>query len=97
LPSNPNVPQRDNHQVPVNQQFSTRGSLPPNMNPPQFYVNQQPHGYYIQQQNIHQINQVNQVNRIPQHMPQSLIQPLHNQSQNQFKPIDFIQQGQQKL
>jgi hypothetical protein len=38
-----------------------------------------------------------QVQRVPQHMPQSLIPGQKIQSQTLFKPIDFIQSGQQRL
>lgn len=38
-----------------------------------------------------------QVQRVPQHMPQSMIPGQKIQSQTLFKPIDFIQSGQQRL
>lgn len=82
--------------IPASQQSQPqqlRESLPASIIPHNF-LNQQMNGYsnVLQQQPSFQQQQP-QVNRLPQHLPQSLISA--NRSQQQFKPVDFIQQGQQ--
>lgn len=92
------IPSQNNrHYVSVqgnNQQFNARGSLPANMVPPQYFksqqiqnnknVNIQLHNNQVSTNNVQNQNALNQ--------PKSL-SPINNF----YRPIDFIQQGQERL
>lgn len=92
------IPSQNNpHYVSVqgnNQQFSVRGSVPANMVPPQYFKNQQiqnKNNINIQLQS-NQVSTNNVQNQNSLNPPKSL-SPINNF----YRPIDFIQQGQERL